>query len=176
MASPLLEFLGITDKKSYHTWCRSNHPDRLTDGDHDTTNRRCALVTGEWTLYKKALDDVAALARLEAEATKAAAKATAFRLANECTTMITDTHKCNFSRARRGGGTTCFYHARPENLRFVPAANPSDFFGKWGPHLWTEGGRSDMTCTARAGNGFCSNYKWIRSDMCRSCIEREKLQ
>lgn len=151
--SVLLEFLGISTVKDWKEWCRKNAPDK---SDHPDATARFQLVTGEFRRCQSNAELSAELARIPD---------------TQCTAMATEQDRCKLQRLPNSDSTVCFYHDRPENLRFVPLTKPAHFFLH--AYLSTEAWRSYDTCIAQTECGkYCTGYAFGSDIYCRSCTAR----
>jgi len=158
--SALLDFLQITDRKAYLTWCLANHPDKRPE-DADAT-RKFAEVGSEWRRVQPQAPNPQA-PKPQAPNPQAPNPFRRWNFHNGgdvvcCAAHVPGTHQNKCYKKVYGLAKHCFYHLPgTSNMRFVDLP-PSEFFGLMEDLFRAE--RTDATCETRCKNGrFCTSKK-----------------
>jgi hypothetical protein len=169
--SSLLTFLNITNDATYRAWCLKNHPDKRPDAD---AVRQFQEVSGDYNKYIRGKTTPAGKTPPPtSKATTAPAGKTPpprsghvfySRVPYQCGAHVPGLGSCRLRTLRAG---RCFYHEKPENLRFVEGDHVRFFMMNPIDQVLYGGMRNRDMCTARNKTGkFCRKKKKQGLEVC----------
>lgn len=169
----LLDAWGITDSTSYKAWCLQHHPDKVPPNKKEEATRMFARISAAYNNIhsKKDATPSAAAASSAGPSRPAKVNIAAFIGKNTCGAYVKGTTGNICHLRKLSGHNACFYHDKPENIRFLdPDEVPSikfDMFASMRPN----NDRTYSMCEMRMPNGkFCRRRKKIGNAFCNSHV------